>query len=378
MNRCDYTSHKTDYIGLSSETKKTDGVANGSTFHEVDTDKKFIFYCGTWYPVSSFKTGGGGNGVEFKKIDESGRIELQRGLSMGNYAPIVGHDAFYHATGYGFLTKIPFDMSEQTQVEMKSNDGRPCQISILAYGNGKYFGVSQQNGTVYTSTDCITWEMIYDVHIPVEEIISISFSNGDFFFGTQSGNIGVALKSENYNRITDCTNAYLDVAEAGLLQNVFEHFGRQFFVMDSCIISGISGAGEIRRLAFLEEAPDDQYIATTTAFWNNHLVIFDDSHRLIYVMQMRYPYDTSGNFIDPEWHFHGDDWRMEFYPVGVCNIGENLLVFTDRHIFCIDKFGDISRLTDFESSFGNMEKVLIGDKTILVYGGSQNYQLFIK
>jgi len=73
MDRCDYTSNKTDYIGLSTDTKKTEGVANGSTFHEVDTDKKFVFYCGTWYPVSSFDAGGGGVTEEYvqQKIAEA-------------------------------------------------------------------------------------------------------------------------------------------------------------------------------------------------------------------------------------------------------------------------------------------------------------------
>lgn len=73
MDRCDYTSDKTDYIGLSTDTKETEGVANGSTFHEVDTDKKFVFYCGTWYPVSSFDAGGGGVTEEYvqQKIAEA-------------------------------------------------------------------------------------------------------------------------------------------------------------------------------------------------------------------------------------------------------------------------------------------------------------------
>lgn len=52
MTRYDYTSTATDYIGLSSETKETENIADGSTFLEVDTSKMFVFYKGTWYEQS--------------------------------------------------------------------------------------------------------------------------------------------------------------------------------------------------------------------------------------------------------------------------------------------------------------------------------------
>lgn len=38
-----------DYLGLSSETKETTDITNGSTYWEVDTSKLYIFYNGTWY-----------------------------------------------------------------------------------------------------------------------------------------------------------------------------------------------------------------------------------------------------------------------------------------------------------------------------------------
>lgn len=353
---------------------KLEVLENGGSKYKLNHAREWV--------NSNFNKGGGGNSVldvlEFKAIDESGRVEIPRSFPMGEYSPIVGHNAFYHASGYGFLTKIPFDTGEQTQLQMVGADGLQCPISVMAYGNGVYFGVGKQNTTAYKSTDCINWEVMYDVQIPIEEITSISFSNGDFYFGTTSGILGVALKSENYSRITDYSNMWVEVVEAGVLQNVFGRFGNQFFITNSCIISGHLGDGEIRRLAFLEEAPDDPYVVTTYAFWNNHLIIFDDAQRLIYAMPMRYPHDTGGNFIDPEWQFYGDDWRMELYPCGVCNVGENLLIFTDRHIFRIDKYGEISRLTTLELSLGNAQNILVGDKTILVYCGSgSSYQFFI-
>lgn len=49
MQRVDRTINNTDYIGLSTETKDTENIANGSTFWEVDTSKFFIFYNGVWY-----------------------------------------------------------------------------------------------------------------------------------------------------------------------------------------------------------------------------------------------------------------------------------------------------------------------------------------
>lgn len=49
MERTDYVSNRTNYIGLSTETKETTNIANGSAYLEVDTGKLFIFYKGTWY-----------------------------------------------------------------------------------------------------------------------------------------------------------------------------------------------------------------------------------------------------------------------------------------------------------------------------------------
>lgn len=49
MQRVDRTVDNTDYIGLSTETKDTENISNGSTYYEVDTSKLYIFYNGTWY-----------------------------------------------------------------------------------------------------------------------------------------------------------------------------------------------------------------------------------------------------------------------------------------------------------------------------------------
>ena len=49
MTRVDYTGCATDYVCLSSETKETEGIANGSTLLEVDTSTIYVFYNGTWY-----------------------------------------------------------------------------------------------------------------------------------------------------------------------------------------------------------------------------------------------------------------------------------------------------------------------------------------
>lgn len=37
------------WIGTSEEDKPVTGVADGSTFYEVDTGKTFILYSSTWY-----------------------------------------------------------------------------------------------------------------------------------------------------------------------------------------------------------------------------------------------------------------------------------------------------------------------------------------
>lgn len=52
MTRVDRTSNNTDYIGLSTETKETEGIIDGSTYYEVDTGTLFVFYKGQWYEQS--------------------------------------------------------------------------------------------------------------------------------------------------------------------------------------------------------------------------------------------------------------------------------------------------------------------------------------
>ena len=52
MKRCDYTSDRVDYIGLSTDTKTTDDIVDGSTFWEVDTSTLYIYYEGIWYAQS--------------------------------------------------------------------------------------------------------------------------------------------------------------------------------------------------------------------------------------------------------------------------------------------------------------------------------------
>ena len=49
MTRVDYTSYATDYICDSTETKETDGIADGATLLEVDTSTIYVMYKGTWY-----------------------------------------------------------------------------------------------------------------------------------------------------------------------------------------------------------------------------------------------------------------------------------------------------------------------------------------
>lgn len=50
MVRCDYTStNRRDYICLSTDTKITEGIGDGSTCLEVDTGILFIFYKDRWY-----------------------------------------------------------------------------------------------------------------------------------------------------------------------------------------------------------------------------------------------------------------------------------------------------------------------------------------
>lgn len=41
--------NRVEIIGLSTETKPTENIINGSTFKEVDTAKIYIYYAGTWY-----------------------------------------------------------------------------------------------------------------------------------------------------------------------------------------------------------------------------------------------------------------------------------------------------------------------------------------
>lgn len=45
-----------DIVILSTETKPTKGMMNGSTLYEVDTGKLYIYYKGTWYEQGAQNT----------------------------------------------------------------------------------------------------------------------------------------------------------------------------------------------------------------------------------------------------------------------------------------------------------------------------------
>lgn len=49
MTKLDYLSNNKDFIGLSSESKPTTRIGDGSTYLEVDTKKLYVYYNGTWY-----------------------------------------------------------------------------------------------------------------------------------------------------------------------------------------------------------------------------------------------------------------------------------------------------------------------------------------
>lgn len=338
---------------------------------------------GEWVE-SSFDAGGGGNSAggipEFRMLEtgmQFAHVNLSGLQNVG--MPIIGHDAFYAPMGYGTIRRISFDDGSTQDFPAVCPENSQCWITQIAYGNGLYFGVDTQNGMVYQSEDCVNWGVVGDVQIMPQNVTSIWHVNGNFCFACSDNIIGAALKTENYRRVVDYTAMWSNVSTAGTVQAVYEHFGNDFFVTDSGIVSGNLGGGEFRRLAFLEESPDDPYLANTLAFWNDHLVMFEGNLGVLYAMPMRYPYDTRGNFIEPEWYFYRDgSWHEQLSPLGVCSYGENLLVFTNCHVFCIDRNGNIVQLTEEQVNLNDVRRVLAADKAILVCCNTQAYQFFIK
>lgn len=45
----EYWNHAIDILGLSTDTKPTANIVDGTTFYEVDTSSFYIFYKGEWY-----------------------------------------------------------------------------------------------------------------------------------------------------------------------------------------------------------------------------------------------------------------------------------------------------------------------------------------
>lgn len=45
-----------DFVGLSTDTKPTQELRNGSTFYTVDTQELYIWYKGTWYNQNPAET----------------------------------------------------------------------------------------------------------------------------------------------------------------------------------------------------------------------------------------------------------------------------------------------------------------------------------
>lgn len=338
---------------------------------------------GEWVKVN-FDVGGGGNSAdfgvpEFAYVDSRQWRDVNQSGMPDYGAPIAGHDAFYIPMGYGNIRKVPFDGGAVADYPVVCPDTSTCWLTHIAYGDGLYFGADTKNGGVYTSEDAVNWALLGDVHITPQNISLISFANGMFYFTCSDGVIGNALKSENYSRVTECTGELAAVAEAGVVQAVYSRFGNEFFAMDSGIIAG-NRAGVFARIPYLEETPDEMYLASTAAFWNNHLVMFDGMSGLLCAMPMRYPHDAGGYFIVPDWVFCNANNRNEVYsPLGVGAYGENLLIFTDRNVYCIDRNGEMTQMLDDGIHFNSIRCVLVSEKTILACtDSSQAYQFFVK
>lgn len=49
-------NYRIDIVGLSTDTKPTAQVENGSTFYTVDTQELYIYYAGDWYLQTPIET----------------------------------------------------------------------------------------------------------------------------------------------------------------------------------------------------------------------------------------------------------------------------------------------------------------------------------
>ena len=52
----EFLNVRIDFVGLSTDTKPTQELRNGSTFYTVDTQELYIWYKGTWYNQNPVET----------------------------------------------------------------------------------------------------------------------------------------------------------------------------------------------------------------------------------------------------------------------------------------------------------------------------------
>lgn len=48
--------YRVDFVGLSTDTKPSEQLENGSTFYTVDTQELYVYYAGEWYLQAPIET----------------------------------------------------------------------------------------------------------------------------------------------------------------------------------------------------------------------------------------------------------------------------------------------------------------------------------
>lgn len=68
-------NYRLDFVGLSTDTKPTAQVEDGSTFYTVDTQELYVYYKGDWYLQAPIETTSDEEGQKETPVENNNKSE---------------------------------------------------------------------------------------------------------------------------------------------------------------------------------------------------------------------------------------------------------------------------------------------------------------
>lgn len=94
------------YQGLSTDVKPTEGLPVGSTFHETDTNNKYVFNGATWTQTGFFNSDGSQNIKGSVTVDGSVSINGKQVIASGKKTDADGTNRTITTSGFDYVAIV--------------------------------------------------------------------------------------------------------------------------------------------------------------------------------------------------------------------------------------------------------------------------------